>query len=363
MAALSPDPPGLVLARLTPWLAEQVPGFDGSAAPVCRLLAGGRSNLTYELVDAAGRRYALRRPPLGHVMPKAHDMVREFRVLAGLGRVDFPVPAVHALCEDQSVIGVPFMLMDFVDGRVIASAEDSAALTPDQADLVSRTLVHGLAELHRVDVAAAGLEDFGRPSGYVARQVALWHRQWGNTKTRELPELDRLGSWLRQQVDDGLLVDRPSALVHGDYRLDNVILDPGLARMRAVLDWEMSTLGDPVADLGVTLVYWTQPDDRLRNSVPVAEGVTSTPGFWTRARLLDEYVSITGLDVGHLQLCVALACYKLAVIMESIHFRSMAGHQMGAASEGKEDMGAAAEALAQLGLEVADRGALAGLSA
>jgi len=361
VASPNPDPPGLLLAILTPWLAEAVPDFDGSGPPECRLLAGGRSNVTYELVDASGRRFALRRPPLGHVMPKAHDMAREFRVLQGLGRVAFPVPGTHVLCEDLDVIGAPFMLMDFIDGRVIAHADDASLLTPQQADVVSGTLVGGLAALHRVDVAAAGLEEFGRPTGYLDRQVGLWSRQWGNTKTRELPELDELGRWLSQHVED-VPEGRPWSLVHGDYRLDNVILDPGLDRLRAVLDWEMSTLGDPVADLAIMLVYWTQSDDSLRTSVPVAEGVTSAPGFWTRDRIVEEYVRATGFDVDHLQVCVALACYKLAVIMESIHFRSLAGQQMGAAADGREDMGAAVDALARLGLAVAADGALAGLS-
>jgi aminoglycoside phosphotransferase (APT) family kinase protein len=352
----------LELGSLSAWLADHVDGFDASAPPEASLLAGGRSNLTYALTDASGRRYALRRPPLGHVMPKAHDMAREFRVLSGLGRVGFPVPPAHVLCEDLSVIGVPFLVMGFVDGRVLAGAEDTARLTPDQADTVSQTLVRGLADLHRVDVEAAGLSEFGRPAAYVQRQIALWGRQWENTKTRDLAEIDRLAHWLQAEVahvPDGM----PWSLVHGDYRLDNVILDPHLSRLRAVLDWEMSTLGDPVADLAITLVYWTQAGDGLRTSVPVAQDATSAPGFWTRDRILDEYVHLTGLDVSHLRLCVALACYKLAVIMESIHFRTLAGQQRGAAADRQEDMGAATEALALLGLSVVELGALDGLSA
>jgi aminoglycoside phosphotransferase (APT) family kinase protein len=293
-------------------------------------------------------------------MPKAHDMAREFRVLAGLGRVGYPVPAVHVLCEDLAVLGVPFLVMDFVDGRVIADAADASGLTVDQADAVSRTLVDGLADLHRMDVAAAGLAEFGRPAHYLERQVGLWGRQWQNTKTRELADIDQLADWLGREVS-GVPGNLPWSLVHGDYRLDNVILDPGLRRLRAVLDWEMSTLGDPVGDLAVTLVYWTQADDLLRKSVPVAPDATSAPGFWTRERILAEYVDRTGFDVSHLQLGVALACYKLAVIMESIHFRTLAGHQRGAAAERNEDMGAATEALAQLGLRVVEQGALEGL--
>lgn len=288
-------------------------------------------------------------------------MAREFRVLRGLGRIGFPVPTAHVLCEDVSVMGVPFLVMDFVDGRVLADESDTASLSPEEAESVSRTLVRGLADLHTVSVDAAGLLNFGRPAAYLDRQVALWGRQWQNTKTRDLAEIDRLAHWLHAEVTtvpQGL----PWSLVHGDYRLDNVILDPDLGRLRAVLDWEMSTLGDPVADLAIALVYWTQAGDGLRTLVPVARNVTSAPGFWTRDRIVDEYVHMTGLDVTHLRLCVALACFKLAVIMESIHFRTLAGQQRGAAADRREDMGAAAEALAQLGLSVVELGALEGLS-
>jgi aminoglycoside phosphotransferase (APT) family kinase protein len=355
-------PPGLDLGALTSWLAAHVPAFDGSSPPEARLLAGGRSNLTYEVVDAAGQHFALRRPPLGHIMPKAHDMAREHRVLEGLGTVGFPVPAVHALCEDSDVLGAPFMLMDFVDGRVIADRSDAGGLTPEQAGDVSRALVEGLASLHSVDVRAAGLADFGRPEGYLQRQVALWGRQWSITKTRDLTDINDLARWLDEHARE-LPPSPTTSLVHGDYRLDNVILDPGLRRLRAVLDWEMATLGDPVADLAVTLVYWTEPGDGLRRAVPVAQDVTSGAGFWDRERLVAEYRARTGLDLGHLTFAVALACYKLAVIMESIHFRSLAGQQRGAALQHQEDMGAATEGLASLGLEVVRRGTLEGLRA
>lgn len=361
MDALTPDPPGLSLDSLTPWLSQQVSGFDGSGPPICRLLMGGRSNLTYELIDASGRKYVLRRPPLGHVMPRAHDMAREFRVLVGLKRAAFPAPNVYVLCEDLAIIGAPFMIMDFVEGRVLAEAKESREITSEQAGAVSRAFVQGLASLHQVDLVTAGLEAFGRPTGYLARQVDLWAQQWNNTKTRELPELDRLSAWLRchvGEVPDGL----PSSLVHGDYRLDNLILDLSLDHLQAVLDWEMSTLGDPVADLAIALVYWTQSDDLLRTGLPVAQGLTSAPGFWTREQIVDEYVIATGFNIDHLQLCTVLACYKLAVIMESIHYRRLSGKQVGAAEDRNEEMGSAVVALTQLGHMVIEHGALAGLN-
>lgn len=357
---MTADPPGLRLAALTRWLGANVADYDACASPSWRLLAGGRSNVTYELTDPSGRRWALRRPPLGHVLPSAHDMAREFRVLTGLTRAGFPVPHAHALCEDEAVIGATFLVMDFVDGRVIADKDDAASLGADQADLVSRTLIDGLADLHAVDVEAAGLRDFGRPEGYLTRQVTRWAEQWQRTKTRELPTLDAVGDWLAEQVTD-VPADVPWSLVHGDYRLDNVILAPSLDRLTAVLDWEMSTLGDPLADLAVTLVYWTQATDGLRRDVPVAQSITTGPGFWTRERVVREYLDRTGRDADHLDLCIALACYKLAVIMESIHFRHLSGQQLGTSAERHEDMGAAVEALALLGQRVIDLGGLAGL--
>ena len=358
----SAELPGLPLGPLGAWLSANVPALDFSIGLSARLLTGGRSNLTYELIDASGRRFALRRPPLGHVMPKAHDMAREYRVLVGLGTTDFPVPGVHALCEDPGVIGAPFLLMDFVEGRVIADSDDARPLSAEQADELSRTLVQGLAALHGVDVAAAGLADFGRPQGFLARQVTLWGNQWRVTRTRDLADVQVIAQWLRERARQQPSPAK-SSLVHGDYRLDNVIVDPGLRSLRAVLDWEMSTLGDPVADLAITLVYWTEAGDGLRMTVPVAQDVTSGPGFWDRERVVAEYQTLTGADLDHLQFGVVLACYKLAVIMESIHFRSLAGQQRGAAAELGEDMGAAAEGLAAMGVEVIRRGTFEGLRA
>jgi aminoglycoside phosphotransferase (APT) family kinase protein len=356
------DPPGLRLGPLTNWLAQNVTGFDGSQPVQAALLPGGRSNITYRVTDASGLALAIRRPPLGHLLPSAHDMGREFRVMHGLGQVGFPVPPTHALCTDHEIIGSDFVVMGFVDGRVIASGEDSATLTPDECSTASRLLIDGLAALHRVDVEAAGLSALGRPSGYLQRQVRRWSDQWPLTKTQDLASIDALRDWLVAQLDS-LPENAPTGLVHGDYRLDNVILSPGVDRLLAVLDWEMSTLGDPVADLAVALVYWSQRDDVLRNALPVARGVTTPEGFWTRAELLDRYASQTGFDLDHLDFCIVLACYKLAIIMESIQFRSLAGQQLGSAADSNEDMGAATRALADLGLQVIRLGGVAGLQA
>jgi aminoglycoside phosphotransferase (APT) family kinase protein len=328
-----------------------VPAFDVSGPCRAELLAGGRSNLTYVVTDASGRRWAIRRPPLGHLLPSAHDLGRESTVLQALNKAGYPVPKPWALCEDPSIIGARFLVMDFVDGLVIADHIDAAHLTPSQAVNASHLLVEGFARLHQLDARAIGLGDFGRPEGYLARQVRRWGQQWQLTKTREIAGIDRMADWLAERVTtlpDGL----PWSLVHGDYRMDNVIIDPDFTSLRAVLDWEMSTLGDPVADLAVALVYWSQADDRLRREVPVARDVTSGPGFWRRETIVEQYAALTGLDLEHLGFCLVLACYKLAVIMESLNVRGLNGQQLGAAKERGEDMDGAVLALAELGVNL-----------
>jgi len=355
------DPPGLRLEPLRSWMEENVPNFDASGPIQATLLAGGRSNISYKLTDVGGSSWVLRRPPLGHIMPSAHDMGREFRVLSGLNKVSFPTPTTRAHCEDESVIGAKFMMMDFVDGRVIESAQTALSLSATQANEISQELVDTLARLHAVDPAAAGLDQLGKPAGYLQRQVKRWGEQWQITKTRELPEIEVLRAWLEAaiaKVPESL----PTSIVHGDYRIDNVILAGDKSQIVAVLDWEMSTLGDPISDLAISLVYWSQATDTLRKKIPVAEDVTSGLGFWSRQQVLDRYVSQTGLDISHLDECVALACFKLAVIMESIHHRNLSGQQLGAAAGTQSTMGEATVALTELGLAVTRHGAIEALN-
>jgi aminoglycoside phosphotransferase (APT) family kinase protein len=359
---LSPtDPPGLKLDSLLQWMSSNISGVDDSAKLQTTLLAGGRSNISYKLTDASGSSWVLRRPPLGHIMPSAHDMGREFRVLSGLNSVSFPTPKAQGICTDEEIIGSKFMLMDFVDGRVIESAETAMTLSDIQAGVISQNLVDTLAKLHRVDPADAGLDQLGRPEGYLQRQVKRWGEQWQLTKTRELVEIEELHNWLEGAISK-LPTNLPSAIVHGDYRIDNVILDPKTSEIIAVLDWEMSTLGDPISDLAISLVYWSQAGDTLRNQIPVAQEVTSGPGFWTREQVVQRYVSQTGYDISHLDECVALACFKLAVIMESIHHRNLSGQQLGAAAGAQSTMGQATIALTKLGLAVISMGAIAALN-
>jgi len=346
------DPEGLRLAPLVAWMGAQGIALD-SASLRTDLLAGGRSNISYRLVDGAGRDLVLRRPPLGHVLPTAHDMGREFRVLTGLHSVGFPVPRPVAECTDDSVIGAPFLLMEFVDGRVIDSADRANGISETEASDICRSLVDTLADLHAVDPAAAGLESLGRPEGYLARQVGRWTKQWDLTRTRDLADVDTLAAALAARVD--AVPSGAASIVHGDFRIDNTILAADSPLVRAVLDWEMSTLGDPVADLAVALVYWTEDADGLRGQVPVAQRLTAGPGFWTRSRIVDTYADLTGRDLAHLPFCLVLACYKLAVIMESLNFRNRMGMQLGRAAEPGEDTDAAVLALAQLGERLVDR--------
>ena len=359
MAADPSSVPGIDVAALRSWLVG--PGGQDIAGSIrARLLPGGRSNISALVEDEAGARWVVRRPPLGHVMPSAHDMGREFRVLTGLNRAGLPAPQALAMCEDDQVLGAPFVLMSFVDGRSIDTQAKAEALGAHQASEASAALIDTLAGIHLADVEAAGLRQLGKPEGYLGRQASRWAKQWELTRTRPLAEVDELRERLQpaiESVPDGL----PWSLVHGDYRLDNTILAHDRSQVIAVVDWEMSTLGDPVADLAVALVYWSQAGDRLREQVPVAEHITDQAGFWTRAQLVERYAERTGLALDHLDACTALAAFKLAVIMESIRYRALEGQQLGAAADQAEAMGQATEALARLGLAVLEAGTLDGL--
>ncbi len=309
------------------------------------MIAGGRSNLTY-VVETSGRRLVLRRPPLGHVLPTAHDMRREWRVISALAPTSVPVPEPVAFCDDHDVIGAPFYLMGHVDGAAVRTREDALGLTPVQTRRLSERLAEVLAAIHAIDYKRVGLGDFGRPEGYMARQLERWGQQWERSKTAELPAYDRLVARLRERLP----ARSASTLVHGDYRLDNTLVrlspDPGIL---AVVDWEMSTLGDPLADLGLTLTYWQDPGDEERASVPVAAGVTVAPGFLTAREFAAHYATVSGADLSDLDFYVAFGNYKLAVIVEGIHARFRQGKTVG---EGFEHIGAAVPTLVDRALRV-----------
>jgi aminoglycoside phosphotransferase (APT) family kinase protein len=337
----SSDPPGLDLDRLAAWLPTVIPGAaaGGRASLTARLVPGGRSNLTYEVTDGA-HTWILRRPPLGHVLATAHDMAREYRVMTALRGTDVPVPATYALCPDDSVIGAPFYVMERVVGTPYRDADALRALGPERTRTIATRMVDVLAALHRIDPASVGLADFGRPEGFLARQVARWRKQLDASRSRELRGADELHARLAAQVPE----PSPPAIVHGDYRLDNILIDDH-DRVTAVLDWEMSTIGDPLTDLALLVIYQTL--GTLPLPIPVSDA-SSAPGFLSPDEMIERYVAGTGRAVTHFGFYLGLAAYKLAVVLEGIHFRHSQGKTVGA---GFERIGEAVEPLLQVGLD------------
>ncbi len=336
-------PEGVDLERLRGYFAEHVDGADGRPL-TAELIAGGRSNLTYAIRDSE-HEWVLRRPPLGHVVETAHDMGREYRVISALADTDVPVPRVFAYCADPDVNGAPFYVMERVHGRVVRTVDEAAELAPDEARRCSETLVDVLAALHSVDYEAVGLGDFGRPDGFVERNLRRWGKQWEANKTRELPAIDELGARLTKALPQS----GSPAIVHGDYRLDNTMLAPDDAGcIAAVLDWEMSTLGDPLTDVGLLLVYWGGGAQR---QILTAQGVGAVPGFLSEQEVIERYAAKSGRSIEHLDFYIVFAMYKLAIIVEGINARYLMGKTLG---EGFAEMGAMVTALVQTALEVAD---------
>jgi len=332
----TPDPPGLSVVAIEDHLHRELPGLVQGPLSAT-LLAGGRSNLTYLLTDGRSR-WVLRRPPLGHVLETAHDMGREHRLLTALSPTDVPVPR-PLLLGDADVIGAPFYVMEFADGRVLREHDDLAALDPAVATTVAEELVAVLSRLHALRPGDVGLADLGRSAGYLERQLARWRRQLDASHSRDLPELARLGERLGKHVP----VSQAEAIVHGDYRLDNVVVDPSRGRLVAVLDWEMATLGDPLADLASTVVWW---DGMSGLDVPVAAVPADVPGWPDSAGLVAAYASASGLDLGTMPWYVGFAFFKIAAIFEGIHYRSQQGLTVG---EGFDRLGGLVPALVERG--------------
>jgi aminoglycoside phosphotransferase (APT) family kinase protein len=343
-------PQGVDLARLQPWFAANVEGATGGPLHA-GLISGGRSNLTYFVGDDA-HEWVLRRPPLGHVLPTAHDMAREYKVLAGLAPTSVPVPRPLAFCDDNAVNDAPFYVMEKVDGQILRTPQELAKLSPEDARRCSEALVDVLVEIHAVDYNAVGLSDFGHPDGYLERQVRRWGEQWERSKTRELPAIDDLARRLRAALPES----PPPTIVHGDYRLDNTMLapdDPG--RIVAVLDWEMATLGDPLSDVGLFLLYWARDENALEG---VGAEIDTSRGFMTRDEIVERYAKQSGRDLSSLDFYEILASYKLAIIVEGIHARFLMGKTLG---DGFGHMGAMVEGLATRALEQADNSQVAAL--
>lgn len=344
MAAPAPtNPPGLDLARLAAYAADACPGV--LAEPLTgELIAGGRSNLTYRLSGPTGA-VVLRRPPLGHVLPTAHDMAREYRVIAALHPTGFPVPAPVHLCQNPDVLGAPFYLMSYVDGRVLRTAADIAGMSPETAGRACRMLIDTLADLHQIDPAAIGLADFGRPEGYLDRQVRRWYQQWERSKTRDLASLEEVAKTLGTTVPES----KRATIVHGDYRQDNVMVDADVTRILAVLDWEMATLGDPLADVGLLVVYTELAAAGL---APTQPRFGPEQGFAAAADLVGWYAERAGDTVDRIGWYIALGYYKLAIISEGIHARYLQGKTVG---PGFERMGAAVPLLIDRALDALGR--------
>ncbi|GAA1770502.1 MULTISPECIES: phosphotransferase family protein [Streptomonospora] len=312
------NPPGLDLRRLGEYLEQARPGMlSGPLAG--EVIAGGRSNLTYSVTDGGGR-WVVRRPPLGHVLPTAHDMGREHRVVSALADTPVPVPRTVLLCQDTEVIGAPFYVMEYVEGVPYRSAEQLDALGPVRTGAIAASMIDTLVDLHAVDPASAGLADFGRPEGFLERQLRRWRKQLEASRSRELPGIDKLHERLGAEVPDS---PEPT-VVHGDYRLDNLLVDAD-DEITAVLDWEMSTLGDPLTDLALIITYSSAA---LAGSSMVSNAHTAE-GYPDADEIIARYAERSGRDVSSLDWYVGLAFFKLAVILEGIHYRHSKGQTVG----------------------------------
>ena len=335
-AAEREAPEGIDRERLEKWFGDHV---DGSIPPLSfERLPGGRSNLTYEVRDGDGRAYALRRPPLGPRLGSAHDMGREHKVISALQDTPVPVAPVVAICEDDEVIGAPFYVMDFVPGLVLRSTDSAESFSEaDRASIADR-VVDTLIAIHEVDPDAVGLGELGRKEDYVARQLHRWSGQWEKSKTRELDLIVDVHRRLEARIPE----QGPATIVHGDYRLDNMILTR-TGEVAAVVDWELCTLGDPLADVGLLLVYWSDPGDEL---IPLVETPTIAPGFPTRDYIRERYEQRSGRDLSRIDYYVALGYWKLAVVLEGVFARYVAG-QYGEGQSGYEALGVMVGRLAE----------------
>lgn len=329
---------GLDLPRLQKFFDNQVPGAGQLRA---ELISGGRSNLTYLLTDGRSS-WVLRRPPLGGLTPSAHDVAREYRIVAALRDTGVPVARAVAQCDDPSVIGAPFAIVEYVPGRVLRTQADLDAFGDADVNRCATSLIDTLVGLHTIDPNSIGLGDFGRAQGYLGRQVRRWYDQWTRVATREVPDIETLHNRLAMSVPE----ESDATIVHGDFRIDNTILDPAdIGTIRAIVDWEMATLGDPVADLALHLVYRDPAFD------PVLGGAaaSTSPRMPAVDDLVQRYTAASGRHLANLPFALALGYFKSAVIAEGIHARHLGGHTVGT---GFDAVGEAVPALAAAGLAV-----------
>lgn len=322
--------PGIDRPKLTAFLRDNL--AEPLAGPLqLAIISGGKSNPTYQMTDGV-HRWILRRQPLGHVLPSAHDMGREYRVINALGCTAVPVPEAVVLCESSNILGGNFYVMDEVSGRGIKTPDDAQQLSEVERRQLSMAFVEVFAQLHSIEPAGIGLESFGRPHGYMARQLKRWSQQWEASKTTERPQVDKLAELLSAQLP----VAKHEGIVHGDVKLDNILVsweDP--TSVVAVLDWEMSTLGDTFADLGIMLSFW---DEIGQPTNPITNGMTALPGFLSRAEMIDHYCATRGITASSVDWYVAFADFKIAIILEGILNRDLNGHTVGGGFDGIADM-------------------------
>jgi aminoglycoside phosphotransferase (APT) family kinase protein len=337
---------GVNAGPVTDWMVSHI---EGVTPPLSfEFIAGGRSNMTFEVTDAAGRRMVLRRPPMSHVLSTAHDMGREFRIISALRDTPVPVPDALGFCQDESVNERPFYVMDFVDGYILRTHPEVEAVFDEATRrAASENLIDVLAAIHRVDVDEAGLGSMARRDGYIERQLKRWNGQFLQSQEQEkeagcyrpAPTVPQVHALLSSRVPEQV----GTAIVHGDYRLDNTIVS-ATGQVRAVLDWELCTLGDPLADVGTLLMYWA-------NGSSVGNPVTAMPGFLTREELARRYAAVSGRDLSQLNFYLAFAAWKLACIMEGVYVR-YAAHAMGGGADEAEFLGARVEESARRALDL-----------
>jgi aminoglycoside phosphotransferase (APT) family kinase protein len=328
---------GIDVPKVTAWFEDHI---DGAHGPLTfELIAGGRSNLTFKVTDANGTDYVLRRPPLGHVLATAHDMGREHRIISALQSTAVPVAPALGFCDESETNGAPFYVMGFVDGLIVRDPASTKALEPDARAAAGRDLVDVLAAIHAVDPDAVGLGDLGRKDGYIARQLKRWYSQFNQSKMREVPLVDEMHDFLAARIPE----QQGAAIVHGDYRLDNCMLTPE-GKVAAVLDWELCTLGDPLADLGLLMVYWNDPDDTT--TALAGSGATTVPGFPRREELRAMYAETSARDLSQLDFYIAFGYWKLACILDGVYTRYAKG-AMGDDGAGWEAFGESVVRLAE----------------
>jgi aminoglycoside phosphotransferase (APT) family kinase protein len=334
---------GIDLTAVTAWIADRI---DLEPPLAFERVGEGQSNLTYRVRDTAGRTVVLRRPPTGHILPSAHDMAREYRVLTGLSPAGMPVPQPLALCEDTSVTGAVFYIMEHVDGLVVSTRQDAERLTPEARRVTGTSMMETLARLQSTDLESSGLDELRRPGSLAGRQLRRWRRQWEASKTRELPLIEQLTERLEASAPEEAEV----TIVHGDFHLLNAIVGPD-GEVRAVVDWELCTVGDPLADLGLTVAYWNELGSPAAGEGRLfREPITDLDGFPNSPQLVAEYERRSGRDVSALAFWVSFAYWKIAIIAEGVYRRWLDNPASGT---DPEHIGAAVERLAELADEAA----------